>query len=238
MPFFPLLLFCYWQNDPRIKNELENIYDQLEPQFFSKIGFSISHYSKCHTPFGVSLHHFTMGLVYISPSLMQSITNTDKKKEKRKGSPIPLSCEVLWWGKILVRTGCGATHLSGSTQHFIFSSFQYFSILTLKKIETLQHCAGSILTLGPWQERDRFWNGSLSHFFVTFFLKVILTYKNHYILRTSEGNLNTRVRVSFGQGRTEACGYTWSNYNNSFYCTVSSKCEVLSLPAIKSRVEK
>lgn len=87
----------------RIKNELENIYDQLEPQFFSKIGFSISHYSKCHTPFGVSLHHFTMDLVYISPSLMQSITNTDKKKEKRKGSPIPLSCEVLWWGKILAQ---------------------------------------------------------------------------------------------------------------------------------------
>lgn len=66
----------------------------------------------------------------------------------------------------------------------------------------------------------------------------ILTYKNHYKLRASHGNLNTGIRISFGQGRTEACGHTWSNYNNSFYCTVSSKCEVLSLLAIKSRVEK
>lgn len=71
------------------------------PNFFSKIRFSICHYSKCHTPFGIGLHHFTLGLVYISLSLMQSIINKNKKKEKRKGSPIPLSHEVLWWSKIV-----------------------------------------------------------------------------------------------------------------------------------------
>lgn len=65
------------------------------PNFFPKSDLVSATIANVYTPFGVGLHHFALGLVYISPSLMQPIVNTDKKKEKRKGSHIPLSHEVL-----------------------------------------------------------------------------------------------------------------------------------------------
>lgn len=57
------------------------------PIFFSKIRVSICHYSKCHIPFGVGSHHFTLDLVSILPSLMQSIIIQTKRRKKGREAP-------------------------------------------------------------------------------------------------------------------------------------------------------
>lgn len=67
----------------------------------SQIRSSICHHGKCRTPFGLLLNHFTMGLFSHLP--VTSAISPESKTEKKKGSPIPPSHEVVWQGKLLAQ---------------------------------------------------------------------------------------------------------------------------------------
>lgn len=129
MPFFSLLLFCYWQKDGhRINHELENIYSQSEPQFFSKIRFSICHYSKCLYSSWCRFTPFCFGSGLYLPIINAIHCKYRQKERKEEGKPHPTIMRfyvgIIFW----VRTGCGATHLTGSTQHFLFNRLVFFNI--------------------------------------------------------------------------------------------------------------
>lgn len=74
------------------------------PKLFSEvfqIRSGIWHHSKCHTPFGLVSYHFTTGL-FLQLLITSAIQSPKNKKDMKKGSPIPPSHGVVWWGKLLV----------------------------------------------------------------------------------------------------------------------------------------
>ena len=73
---------------------------KLFPVFQIRSG--IWHHSKCHTPFGLVLYHFTRGLFLHLP-ITSAIQSPEDKKERKMGSPIPPSHEVVRWGKLLAQ---------------------------------------------------------------------------------------------------------------------------------------
>lgn len=118
-----------------------------------QIRYKIWHHSKCYTPSGLVLHHFTMGLV-LYPPIPDTINSKGTKKErKEERHRIPPLHEVMWLAKLLALDGvwqstspwiCMALSLSPVPFNPPVSSHQ--------GRRTLQHCAGSMQTPSPWQQ--------------------------------------------------------------------------------------
>ena len=104
---FPRFCFAVDRNTTYVglnvsqKIHIVNWSPKLFPEVF-QISSGIWHHSKCHTAFGLVLYRSTMGLFLPLP-VTSAIQRWESKKERKKGSPILPSHELVWWRKLLAQ---------------------------------------------------------------------------------------------------------------------------------------
>lgn len=132
---------------------------KLFPEVF-RTRSDIWHHSKCHTPFGLTLYHLTVGLFLHLPITNATNCKSENKKERKKGAPIPPSRKDIWRGKLTAQD-----MVWRSTSPWLHLSLQFPS--ALQQLPTREHrdtSAGSMQTPSVWHERDRYRHVPVGHY--------------------------------------------------------------------------